>query len=355
MRPQGLLDIARLGDFLAPHQGPNQASTAWTGVSPLSVPILLEIGRGGRYAGILRVAPRTCCARRRRASSTPRRNDRGTRMLELKPERLAFDDFQDQHHLDLRQARSAPTCRARSTGRRGRADRRRPAPGEGLGAMPRAGSLLPPYDTRETLQRLAAVIDRYDAGTVIALGDSLHDVEASPRIGLEELEILQHHAGGPRVDLGHRQPRPQDRRASRRQRRRRHRGRGHRAAPRAAAGPRHARDRRPLHPAAALSMHGYVDAPAVLRRQRPPPGDAGVRHLRRRAQHSRRRRSSRCSATTACPCGCSARRGSTPWRRGSSRKTERSQAALPARAEAAAASNPADHGQQHGDHPVAIG
>ena len=39
--------------------------------------------------------------------------------------------------------------------------------------------------------KLAAAIDRYAPGTVIALGDSLHDVEASGRIGLEELEILQ--------------------------------------------------------------------------------------------------------------------------------------------------------------------
>ena len=40
----GLLDIARLGDFLAAHQGPNQASNLSNSVSPLAVPILLEIG-----------------------------------------------------------------------------------------------------------------------------------------------------------------------------------------------------------------------------------------------------------------------------------------------------------------------
>ena len=40
----GLLDIRRLGEFLAPHQGPNQASTA-DPISPLAVPILLEIGQ----------------------------------------------------------------------------------------------------------------------------------------------------------------------------------------------------------------------------------------------------------------------------------------------------------------------
>ena len=58
-------------------------------------------------------------------------------------------------------------------------------------AFAKRGQLVPPYDTRETLRRLATAIDRFGASTVIALGDSLHDVEASGRIGLEELEILQ--------------------------------------------------------------------------------------------------------------------------------------------------------------------
>jgi DNA ligase-associated metallophosphoesterase len=53
------------------------------------------------------------------------------------------------------------------------------------------GQLLPPYDSRETLTRLAGAIDRYDASTVIALGDSLHDVAAGERIGEEELEMLR--------------------------------------------------------------------------------------------------------------------------------------------------------------------
>src|SRR5690606_38813160 len=41
------------------------------------------------------------------------------------------------------------------------------------------GQMLPPYDTRETLQRLAEAIDRFDAGTVIALGDSFHDPDGA--------------------------------------------------------------------------------------------------------------------------------------------------------------------------------
>jgi DNA ligase-associated metallophosphoesterase len=52
------------------------------------------------------------------------------------------------------------------------------------------GVFLPPYDTRETLARLAAVIDRYDAETVICLGDSFHDVAGAERMGAEEAETL---------------------------------------------------------------------------------------------------------------------------------------------------------------------
>lgn len=53
------------------------------------------------------------------------------------------------------------------------------------------GQLLPPYDTRETLSKLAAAIDQYDAATVIALGDSLHDVAASERMDEESRETLR--------------------------------------------------------------------------------------------------------------------------------------------------------------------
>lgn len=52
------------------------------------------------------------------------------------------------------------------------------------------GQMLPPYDTRETLRKLAEVIDVYDAETVIALGDSLHDAEALERMPREDRETL---------------------------------------------------------------------------------------------------------------------------------------------------------------------
>ncbi len=56
------------------------------------------------------------------------------------------------------------------------------------------GQLLPPYDTRETLRKLAAAIDTYDAATVICLGDSLHDAGAAERMDPSDgdtLRILQ--------------------------------------------------------------------------------------------------------------------------------------------------------------------
>lgn len=52
------------------------------------------------------------------------------------------------------------------------------------------GQMLPPYDTRETLERLASVIDHYGAETVIALGDSFHDTDAGDRMAAEDLETL---------------------------------------------------------------------------------------------------------------------------------------------------------------------
>ncbi len=57
-------------------------------------------------------------------------------------------------------------------------------------AFAQRGQMLPPYDTRETLQRLAEVIDRFKAETVIALGDSMHDVAAIERIADEDLQTL---------------------------------------------------------------------------------------------------------------------------------------------------------------------
>jgi uncharacterized protein len=53
------------------------------------------------------------------------------------------------------------------------------------------GQMLPPYDTRQTLFKLAAVIDKFEAETVIALGDSLHDRGAAARISDDDMDVLR--------------------------------------------------------------------------------------------------------------------------------------------------------------------
>ena len=53
------------------------------------------------------------------------------------------------------------------------------------------GRMLPPYDTRETLMRLAEAIDRHEPDRVVALGDSLHDIAAVDRIGADDLDVLR--------------------------------------------------------------------------------------------------------------------------------------------------------------------
>lgn len=57
----------------------------------------------------------------------------------------------------------------------------------------RRGLMLPPYDSQETLRRLAALVDTLAPGTVFLLGDSFHDsggplrLSAPARAALEQL------------------------------------------------------------------------------------------------------------------------------------------------------------------------
>jgi hypothetical protein len=110
-------------------------------------------------------------------------------MLELKPERFAIDDFQslsvslcgkpliaDQSGALFWPSRSLLVV----------ADLHL----EKASAAAARGRMLPPYDTRATLLRLAEVIDRYDPDTVAALGDSLHDDDGIERIGEQDRRIL---------------------------------------------------------------------------------------------------------------------------------------------------------------------
>ncbi len=58
----------------------------------------------------------------------------------------------------------------------------------------RHGVFLPPYDTVETLDRLADLVDMFDPARVIALGDSFHDEEGAARMPINQqvqLAMLQ--------------------------------------------------------------------------------------------------------------------------------------------------------------------
>lgn len=53
------------------------------------------------------------------------------------------------------------------------------------------GALLPPYDTRATLEALAGVIAAYAPLTVVALGDSFHDAGLETRMAARDLDALK--------------------------------------------------------------------------------------------------------------------------------------------------------------------
>jgi DNA ligase-associated metallophosphoesterase len=52
--------------------------------------------------------------------------------------------------------------------------------------------MLPPYDTRATLKRVAALVARHAPARIIALGDSFHDPYAADRLDDVERETLLH-------------------------------------------------------------------------------------------------------------------------------------------------------------------
>ena len=62
-------------------------------------------------------------------------------------------------------------------------------------SLAQRGALLPPYDTRTTLKRIAALLDHYRPELVIALGDSFHDPEAAERLDGEERAMLAAQVG----------------------------------------------------------------------------------------------------------------------------------------------------------------
>ncbi len=54
----------------------------------------------------------------------------------------------------------------------------------------RSRQFLPPYDSADTLRRMARAIARHRPARVIALGDSFHDRQAADRLGEREREVL---------------------------------------------------------------------------------------------------------------------------------------------------------------------
>ena len=58
-------------------------------------------------------------------------------------------------------------------------------------AYAQRGQFLPPYDTRETLNRLADCMARYQPATLIALGDSFHDLGADDRMDEADARALK--------------------------------------------------------------------------------------------------------------------------------------------------------------------
>lgn len=54
----------------------------------------------------------------------------------------------------------------------------------------RRGVMLPPYDTRATLERLARVAARHRAARILCLGDSFHDGEAPARLDDGDRKLL---------------------------------------------------------------------------------------------------------------------------------------------------------------------
>ncbi len=58
------------------------------------------------------------------------------------------------------------------------------------------GQMLPPYDTRETLRRLAQEIDALCPTTVVLLGDTFHDATSEARLAADDVEALRALARG---------------------------------------------------------------------------------------------------------------------------------------------------------------
>jgi len=77
-------------------------------------------------------------------------------------------------------------------------------------AFARQGMLLPPWDTRATLDRLALLLRRYRPKIVVALGDSFHDRGGAGRLPAAEIARIVAMTGATRFIwvLGNHDPEP---------------------------------------------------------------------------------------------------------------------------------------------------
>jgi uncharacterized protein len=62
---------------------------------------------------------------------------------------------------------------------------------KGASLARRGGALLPPYDTRATIERLERALQRLAPARVVCLGDSFHDPEAAARLGGDDAGRLR--------------------------------------------------------------------------------------------------------------------------------------------------------------------
>lgn len=72
------------------------------------------------------------------------------------------------------------------------------------------GALLPPYDSRATLERLMPLVRRYGPARIVALGDSFHDRHAASRLAAADWERIRALAAGAKLVwvLGNHDPAP---------------------------------------------------------------------------------------------------------------------------------------------------
>ncbi len=57
-------------------------------------------------------------------------------------------------------------------------------------SLARFGVIIPPFDTRSTLEALQMVVHRYNPKTLISLGDSFHDRDAPERLSVDDRAMI---------------------------------------------------------------------------------------------------------------------------------------------------------------------